>query len=112
MFDRVNGTVVKCRSKRGDEPVTLCAGTASNPHITVSKVTVWDNESNRCLYCGPLQNPALKKVLTEANICGAELTNAAKLENGTGRLCCYGEPDTCRVTDCPFKTSPRRRLQA
>jgi hypothetical protein len=103
--------VVKCRNRSGSASVTLCAGTVSNSHITVERVTLWDDISNRCLYCGPLQNKELWKSLTKARVCGGELTKASTMDSAGGKLCCYGEFETCQVADCPFKCMPRRRLK-
>jgi len=103
--------VIKCRTIRGSASVTLCAGRVSNPHIAVDSVTLWDDISNQRLYCGPLQNKELSKLLTKANVCGGELNKASSMDSGGGKFCCYGDFETCKVEDCPFKRMPHRRLK-
>ena len=107
-FDRVNGAVARCRNKRWRNTVTVTAGIASNNKITVEKVSVWGPDDT-LLYCGPLQNRELCKVLTAAKVCGAELTNSVNMDDSRGKVCCYGDPETCTVEQCPFKKAASRR---
>lgn len=110
-FNQVNGAIARCFGKKGN--VSVCAGTASNDKLVAESVTVWDDSTDASLYKGPLSNPELRKVLTAAKVCGAEITNSAMLGNHkTGEIYCFGDFDKCTKAECPYKKGKKNAQQA
>lgn len=102
-WTRREGVILRMHELGSDAPeLLLCVGGARNPDLVARECIVWSGDSQ--VYAGILESPDLRQVLTNANVCYCEITNARLMEHdATGTFVCLLASNTECTKDCPLK---------
>ena len=94
-----HGVIVNLRSKTMRVPISLCMSSRRNRgRLIPTDCIVWKGDS--AIYEGPINSKRLANKLAKLDLCCAEITNAADMENGPGEFICMGDYKECKCITC------------
>jgi hypothetical protein len=102
------GIVVRLQRAEDDSsPLLLCVGCLSNPGFIAQNCKLWDGDD--LLYDGPIMSDKIRQLLTDNNICHAEVSTAKRLDVSNGVFTCLGDKTTCDKS-CTLRKAKKAQI--
>lgn len=107
-WSKKTGLVVRLQRQEDDvRPLLMCMGSFSNPGFVAQNCKLW--EADDLLYDGKINDEKLRQILTDKEICHAEISTVKRLDVNSGVYTCLGDRENC-TKDCGLKNSKTAQI--
>ena len=107
-WTKKQGIVVRLQQQEDDRhPLLMCIGAMSNTGFVPQNCKVWQHDE--LLYDGKINSKDLVKLLTEYDICYAEVNNVKRLDVHRGIYTCLGDRETCPA-QCELRNAKKAQI--
>ena len=107
-WSKRTGIVVRLQRAEDDvQPLLLCVGKLSNPGFTAQNCKVWCGDD--LLYDGKIAADKLRQLLTDREICHAEVSTVRRLDVNGGVYTCLGDKTTCEK-QCALRKAKKAQI--